>query len=228
LISQASNPSLITLGKRSRQTSTSYDDQTVPVPDARHGEAYVTASVGSNEDLDNLDENLMRDSRSRATGYVGQNSEVQWLRSVQRQTEQFKGEYRPQPHGPPGSGENAANARSDALHERRHNNKDSKQRSTRHVTDSTFYLDSEELDLDMIVDPNEDPHPDVAERLLRCYFETVHPSFPLVRHSTALSLVMCLPTISRYLRPSDQSLSITQTRSGMAEVIKSPRSGVLR
>jgi hypothetical protein len=51
----------------------------------------------------------------------------------------------------------------------------------RHITDSTFYLDSEDLDFEMIVDPSEDPDPDIAERLFDCYLDTVHPSFPLVR-----------------------------------------------
>jgi hypothetical protein len=50
----------------------------------------------------------------------------------------------------------------------------------KHITDSTFYLDDEELDFDMIVNPNEDPDPAVAERLFGCYLDTVHPSFPLV------------------------------------------------
>jgi len=182
LVSLATATTCFSLGKRGRQESAIEDDQGVIPPETAHGEAYVTASAGSNEDLDNLDENLMRDSGSRATGYVGQNSEVQWLRSVQRQTEHPGAEPRGQPHGPPGSGQNAVSARSDALHERRDNAKeDSRQGSMKHITDSTFYLDSEELHLDMFVDPNEDPHPDVAERLFNCYFETVHPSFALVR-----------------------------------------------
>jgi hypothetical protein len=49
-----------------------------------------------------------------------------------------------------------------------------------HITDSSFYLDSDNIEVDIVVDPYELPEPNTAERLLDFYFETVHPSFPLV------------------------------------------------
>lgn len=142
----------------------------------------MTASVGSNEDLDHLDEDLTRTQQSRETGYFGQNSEVQWLRSVQRQTENAGAEPSGQPRGPPGSGRKAVGERSSALHKRRDDARHSKtQGSMKHVTDSTFYLDSESLDInDILVNPMDVPEPDHAERLFNCYMGTVHPSFPLV------------------------------------------------
>lgn len=166
--------------KRSRKPSNIEDED-----GEAHGEAYVTASVGSNEDLDHLDEDLMRDHGSRATGYIGLNSEVQWLRSAQRQTEDTGAEPYGQPHGPPGSTQNAARERSDALHARRDDTKEhSRQGSMKYMNDTTFYLDNDDIDMDIFLDPYEDPDPDVAERLLNCYFETVHPSFPLVSSAT--------------------------------------------
>lgn len=112
---------------------------------------------------------------------MGQNSEVQWLSSVQRQTEDIEKEPLDQPYGPPGSSAEAISARSSALHERRNYASEHGRRvSTRYITDSTFYLDSDELKFDIIVDPYEDPEPDIAERLFSCYMDTVHPSFPLV------------------------------------------------
>lgn len=50
--------------------------------DRRPEEAEVTGSVGSNNNLDLIDENLFQSHKSRATGFVGQNSEVQWFRSL--------------------------------------------------------------------------------------------------------------------------------------------------
>ncbi|KAH7091380.1 fungal-specific transcription factor domain-containing protein [Paraphoma chrysanthemicola] len=177
LISQATSPSLVSLGKRHRKQSSNGDDNAPTV----HGEAHVTASAGSNEDLDHLDEDLMRTRESRETGYVGQNSEVQWLRSVQRQTENTGAEPRQQPYGPPGAGRNAVSARADALHERRNNKREaSRQGSMPNITDSSFYLDSDNIEVDIVVDPYEMPEPEAAERLLECYYTTVHPSFPLV------------------------------------------------
>jgi hypothetical protein len=178
LTSQGTTSHKASLGKHSRTSSTDEDHEKI----SPHGEAHVTASVGSNEGLAYLDEDLMRNMESRLTGYLGQNSEVKWLSSVQRQTEHTGAEPLNTPYGPPGSGQNAISARSDALQERRGNaSKHSTQGSLKHITDSTFYVDNEYLDFDMIVDPDEDPEPDVAERLFHCYLETVHPSVPLVR-----------------------------------------------
>jgi hypothetical protein len=179
LISHTTSTSL-NFGKRSRKSSTDEGDD-----GEAHGETYVAASVGSNEDLGHLDEDLMRDHESRATGYVGPNSEVHWLRSAQRQTENTEAEPYGQSYGPPGSMRNAANARSDALHDRREDSKEnSRQGSMKYMNDTTFYLDSDDIDIDILVDPYEDPDPDVAERLFNCYFVTVHPSFPLVSSPT--------------------------------------------
>lgn len=161
------------LGKRVRKSSTeeSLDHNS---PTKKSGEAHVTASVGSNEDLDFLEEDLLRTRESREIGYVGQNSEVQWLRSIQRQS-QDDTQPSEQPYGPPGNSEHAIDERSRALHQRRG------QHSTiRPVTDATFYLDSENIDLDIVVNPYELPDPEIAEQLLDCYMSTVHSSFPVV------------------------------------------------
>jgi hypothetical protein len=133
----------------------------------------------------------MRSRESRETGYVGQNSEVQWLSSVQRQTEYTGAETRDQSgtHGPPGTGSDDVSARSDALHERRKNAGEfDGEASTKTITDATFYLDSDEMKFDMVVDPYGDPEAEVARRLFECYMETVHDSFPLVSHITNCSL----------------------------------------
>lgn len=174
MITPHAAPSIRSLGKRARRPSINASDQNGS--SKKHGEAYVTASVGSNEDLDYLDEDLLRTRESRETGYVGQNSEVQWLRSVQRQAESNEKEPFGLPYGPPGTSDDAVNERSEALHQRRHESNS----STRHVTDATFYLDSDTIELDIAVNPYELPDPEIAEQLLECYMSTVHSSFPIV------------------------------------------------
>jgi hypothetical protein len=165
--------SLSTLGKRSRNEGSLADNS---VGD-NHGEAHVTASVGSNEDIEFLGEDLLRNRQSRETGYVGQNSEVQWLRTVQLQAERLEKEPVNLPYGPPGASRNAAAKRSDALHERR---KAGNEGSMQHVTDATFYLDSDNIDVDIAVNPYELPSPETAQQLLDCYMETIHSSFPII------------------------------------------------
>lgn len=162
-----------TLGKRNRTLDSSED----PPGNDNHGEAHVTASVGSNEDLDFLDEDLLRNREARDTGYVGQNSEVQWLRSVQLEVERLEKEPYGQPYGPPGSSQKAVDQRSDARNERKQNGKGG---SMHHIADSSFYLDSDSIEVDIVVNPYEVPIPETAERLLDCYMEKVHASFPII------------------------------------------------
>jgi hypothetical protein len=176
---QSGVSSIPSLGKRVRKSSVSEslapDDLT-----RKHGEAHVTASVGSNEDLDHLDEDILRTRESRETGYVGQNSEVQWLRSVQRKSQSNEGEPYGLPHGPPGTGKHADDVRSNALHQRR---EEGGSAPTHHVTDATFYLDSDNIELDIAVNPYELPDPEIAEQLLHSYMSTVHSTFPIVPRS---------------------------------------------
>ncbi|CAI9629556.1 unnamed protein product [Alternaria burnsii] len=173
LVSSGSLQSVRIRGKRPRDHSPTRQDGN----HSDHGEAFVTASVGSNEDLDFLDEDLMRDPRARETGYMGQNSEVQWLRSVQRQAERGNTDPRGQRYGPPGASTEAIDERSDALHERRQN---ARSGSMHHITDATFYLDSDDIEIDIAVDPREMPSPEIAEKFFACYMDTVHGTFPLM------------------------------------------------
>jgi len=176
LVSLDSLQSVRTLGKRPREQPTTRTE-TGDGDEGNHGEALVTASVGSNEDLDFLDEDLMRTRESRETGYMGQNSEVQWLRSVQRQAERGNSDPQGQRYGPPGASSAAIDERSEALHERRQN---ARPGSMQHITDATFYLDGDDIEVDIAVDPDEMPGPDIAEKLFDCYMGTVHGTFPLM------------------------------------------------
>lgn len=179
LSSQSAAPSINSHGKRARQPFISRCSG-ADSPSREIGEAHITGSVGSNEDLDYLDEDLLRTRESRETGFVGQNSEVQWLRSVQRQSQYAEGEPYGLPYGPPGVGEHASNERSKALHERR---EQAGSAPIQHVTDATFYLDSDNIELDMAVNPYELPDPKTAEQLFHCYMSTVHTTFPLLPSS---------------------------------------------
>ncbi|KAF2186127.1 hypothetical protein K469DRAFT_687518 [Zopfia rhizophila CBS 207.26] len=89
----------------------------------------------------------------------------------------FAGPSNRLPYGPPGSSNEAARQRADALHARQ---KPSKRGRILHVTDSTIYLDRDDLDLDVVVDPYELLPPETAEKLFDCYMETVHSFFSIL------------------------------------------------
>ncbi|PSN73969.1 hypothetical protein BS50DRAFT_566888 [Corynespora cassiicola Philippines] len=125
----------------------------------------------SEDDTDLLDENLLRDNTSRATGFVGRNSEVQWLRRLQMQGGK-----------PSGSGDSTTDVEStvkqaDTLDTRKI---PLKLANLLNVSDSSFYLDRDDIDTDIQVDPHVLPNPDRAELLFECYMKTVHSSFPVL------------------------------------------------
>ncbi|KAF2439824.1 hypothetical protein P171DRAFT_395811 [Karstenula rhodostoma CBS 690.94] len=121
-------------------------------------------SIGSDEGLAILDEDLLRSRKSRSTGYVGQGAGVQWLRSLQ---DTLKTE---------GPDQQTVSGNSDV------DEWSSAQNSglSSSVTDASFYLDADSAELDVDVDPYELPPKETAFKLFECYRQTVHTSFPVL------------------------------------------------
>ena len=110
------------------------------------------------ESLDLLDEDLHINDRARATGFVGKNSEVQWLRAVAvAQLDRVDGERR---------GSFAAGI------------------GTEQISSYSFWTDTESVEIDFYVDAYELPPFEIAERLLECYMNKVHDSFPILPRKT--------------------------------------------
>ncbi|KAH7090694.1 C6 transcription factor-like protein [Paraphoma chrysanthemicola] len=117
----------------------------------------------SGESLDLLDENLHKDERARATGYVGKNSEVQWLRSVALAQAERPNEDE--------AGTLFQSRRSYAP-------------GNEQVSTFSYWVDGEHVDVDFFVDPYELPPQDMADRLLKCYLLKVQDSFPIFPRKT--------------------------------------------
>ena len=108
------------------------------------------------ESVDHLDENLHDNDQSRATGFLGQNSDVQWLRSfILMERAQIDTVT-------PGRMSSAYATNSGQ------------------VSTVTYYLDHESIDIGFQVDPYGIPALDVAEPLVSLYMEKVHESFPIL------------------------------------------------
>jgi hypothetical protein len=145
----------------------------------KQGEADISAEVGSDEDLDNMDEDLLENEQSRATGYVGKNSEVQWLRQLNHETDTASIDeaiLHRGPYGPPGDSAAASNERAEALKQRQNQNPIPPE----HTSTFNFNLDDETLDMDFIIDPLDLPPLAIADRLVRCFMESVQNSFPIL------------------------------------------------
>lgn len=138
-------------------------------------EAQVSASVGSNEDLDFLDEDVLGDEGPSVTGYLGRNSQVQWMRTLQRKLDQSQAEPLDLPYAPPGSSEEAITKRADAMHARQRIHG-----RARPLRDYYFYLDNDRLDEWEDFGTHVVPPIETAERLLDIYRKAVHPPFHIL------------------------------------------------
>jgi hypothetical protein len=168
-----STPSVLTrrsMDKRPRSSSSDETEHNSQAPDEYH----VSASVGSNEDLDFLDENLLEDEGPSETGYMGRNSQVQWMRTLQRKLDQPKGEP-DMSYAPPGGGEEAIGKRSEALHQRQHQSG-----RTKPLQDFYFYLDNNNIDDIDNTDPYIVPPLETAEKLFEFYLAAVHTPFRIL------------------------------------------------
>jgi hypothetical protein len=149
-----------------------------PISNEAEGEAIISADTGSNGDTDVVDADILHDKTTLSTGFVGQGSEVQWLRHLKEQAAHPKevSINHEGPYGPPGSTSQASLQRMEALKKRQERN------SGTAVAPSTcsFYLDDEELDVDFQVISTDVPPFDTAQKLVDCYMTTVQDDFPIL------------------------------------------------
>jgi hypothetical protein len=142
----------------------------------------VSAEVGSNGSIDVLDMDLLQDEESRAVGFVGKSSEVQWLRRLQYEAQRPDGASTEfgGPYGPPGDNPEAAEQRVEAVSKRM----GKKSGQIIKTSSSNFYLDTDDIELDYAVDALELPPIETAQRLYDSYMDTVQDTFPILSRAS--------------------------------------------
>ncbi|KAJ5493263.1 hypothetical protein N7539_002009 [Penicillium diatomitis] len=121
-------------------------------------EVTSPSSIGSLEAIDRVEEDLNRNENSRATGFMGKNSEVTWMQRLQREAEHRS-------RGLPGSLEPGQSKRQDddlALHA------------------VSYHLDDLDISVPGPVELYAMPSRNVADQLFEDYLRTVHPLFPII------------------------------------------------
>jgi hypothetical protein len=115
----------------------------------------LTNELNSESFID-FNEDLYVDECTRATGFIGKNSEIQWLQAVATaQAGRAKDEH-----------DGVVRTRASSVGGQ--------------TSSFSFWTDVESVDTDFHVDPYELPPRDIAERLLSCYMAKVHDSFPIL------------------------------------------------
>lgn len=114
------------------------------------------SSIGSLEAIERVEEDLNRNEDTRATGYMGKNSEVTWMQRLRREAEQRAkkepGTYEPDPD----------NESEYALHA------------------GNYHLDDMEVSIPGPVQVYEVPPRPLADKLFEDYLASVHPFFPII------------------------------------------------
>jgi len=152
-----------------------------------------------------VDEDLGKDEKTRATGFAGRSSDIQWLCRMQEEirTAPQDDARAERPYGPSGNSTEAATERLKASRQRR------KSRDTSagdHLHESNYHLDDEDIPVSQNVDISILPDHAGGARLYEMFLESCHDHFPITgRKYFGDQLVKCLQANSN--PASRQSLS---------------------
>ncbi|KAL8849238.1 MAG: hypothetical protein Q9221_005768 [Calogaya cf. arnoldii] len=122
--------------------------------------------------MDCVNEDLNRTAASRATGFMGKNSEVNWLGQIRARTQHADDQQDERD----GVGMKFG-SEVDGL-------ADGKPGVYHPVSESTYHCDDMALDLPFHVQAYQIPPKAIADLLLTCYLESVHPAFPILGKTT--------------------------------------------
>ncbi|KAF2136880.1 uncharacterized protein K452DRAFT_236721, partial [Aplosporella prunicola CBS 121167] len=143
-------------------------------------EADVSAEVGSQESVDLAHEDYNEDEKTRATGFIGQNSEVMWAQRLAEE-QNLGDDPAPEnhdfgPYGEPGVSESAREGRLSAS-KKRHS---TQRANPGKISAFTYHLDDNDVLLLDCVEENELPPVDIARQHFDCYMSTVHDIIPIL------------------------------------------------
>ncbi|PYH98300.1 hypothetical protein BO71DRAFT_64887 [Aspergillus ellipticus CBS 707.79] len=151
-----------------------------PQDDDHDDEVSLPSSIGSLDAIDRVTEDLNRTPSSRATGYMGKNSEVIWMQRVRMEAEQRSRKL-------PGSYE-AEDEDEFAIHS------------------VNYHLDDMDISVPGPVHVYWMPPRKVADKFFEDYLETVHPFFPII--SRTLFSAQYKTFFESAARPGDKWLAI--------------------
>ncbi|MCJ1462086.1 hypothetical protein MMC07_000686 [Pseudocyphellaria aurata] len=133
-------------------------------------ETRVSARAGSMESLDHINEDFNLSLKTRATGFIGKNSELTWIQRLKKETaNNFDADDEAKPTLQADDDRNPT-----SLHP------EFRSADTNPIHESTYHCDDLTISIPDFVDPNDVPPRPIADELFRVYLDTVHPSFPII------------------------------------------------
>ncbi|GAD96257.1 fungal specific transcription factor [Paecilomyces variotii No. 5] len=133
-----------------------------------------SSSLGSLNAVDIVEEDLNRSANTRATGFMGKNSEVTWMKRLEAEADSHDDSSAMRPQDPYPHQDRKGHIRQ-GLPTREERNS---------ITNMNYHLDDLAIASTEDVDPHALPPKDVADKLFYTYLEYVQPSFPIIRKKT--------------------------------------------
>ncbi|KAL8724905.1 MAG: hypothetical protein Q9181_006626 [Wetmoreana brouardii] len=139
------------------------------------GTEHQVNRVGSTESLDRVHEDFNRSPTSRATGFMGKNSEVAWMEQVRRQIDSDD-DSEEEENDPQAKFGHGVDQMVDGFPE----GSPEKALKSRPLSESSYHCDDIPLHIQEHIQPYQLPPKGAADALLACYLECVHPAFPIL------------------------------------------------
>lgn len=171
------------------------------------GESLVSAGVGSNGSLDHIKEDFNRSPLTRATGYIGKNSEVIWMQRLKEQARSHSPNQGPKDHETDGIDRVSQAGSKSREPDGNKSSKPAPEGEEVAIHEATYHCDDLTLLPPAQVDAYELPPKQAADMLFQNYLETVHPTFPFIGKTTFASQYQTLYE-NNNVGPGDNWLAI--------------------
>ena len=168
------------------------------------GESQVSAGIGSNGSLDRIKEDFNRTPMTRATGYIGKNSEITWMQRLKEQAK--SGSPNPEPRGHETDGVSQAGSTPRAPDGNKYTSPSIEGEAVA-IHEATYHCDDLTLLSPDRVDAYELPPKQAADMLFQNYLETVQTTLPFIGKTTFASQYQTL-YVNDNVRPGDNWLAI--------------------
>lgn len=169
-------------------------------------EPFPSSSMRFSDTVDRVNEDFNRSERARATGYMGNNSDIAWIQRLRKEVDQghhlkSRGSRNSSTHMPfHQPSELDIGSRGEMA-------TDSDAEESFSVASMSYHLDDLAVSLPEVVEGYDIPPREVADMLLYEYFVNVHPFFPIVAKSV-FSAQYSLFFDKDTVRPSHQWLAM--------------------
>jgi hypothetical protein len=137
--------------------------------------------------VDRIEEDFNRNEQSRATGFIGKNSEITWLQRLKQEVTYGSPPRESGEEGAEQKFQEKTGGASPMFETRKFGTPLQDLDEGFSASATSYHLDDLAVSIPEVVDPHETPMRDFADNLFTTYLNTVHGSFPIIGKATFIS-----------------------------------------